>query len=218
MHAQKSELSIKGSASVSVKPTVTVISMNIRTTDDSYTTSIQNLINRVYKLSEAMKEIGFKEEEIVTSNFTINKRFNYAQGKRDEEIFDANQTLMVQFKQSKERLLEVINKATSSEANPEIQIRFELGSEQKKEVKKELVKLAIKDAKANAELISSEAGYKLMGIKNISYGQSANYPGPLMFAEEELEIKLQEVVVTNMEVANLSFTETVDIVFLMEEE
>ena len=216
--AQESVISIKGTASVSVKPTVTIITMDVRSTQDSYTSAIENMINRIDQLTAEMKQIGFKEEEIVTSNFFINKRLNYNQNRTQTEVFDANQTLRVQFTQDKDKLLEVLNRATSSEAKPEISISFDLDNKKKQEVKDRLIKLAIKDAKNKAALMVGETGYLISGIKTMSYGQSGVAPDPLRFNTSSRAMDIEEVSFTNMEVANLSFTESVDITYLIEKE
>lgn len=215
VNAQESTLSIKGSATVSVKPTVTVITMSIRSTQDSYTSAIQNMVSRVDQLTSEMKKIGFKENEIITSNFNINKQFNYNQNRVKKEVFDAHQTIRVQFTQDKDRLLEVLNRAVSSEATPEISISFDLENKKKKEIKDQLIKLALKDAKDKAELISEETGCKLAGIKTINYGQPNYVADPLKY-RASADMQMEEVVFSNMEVANLSFTESVDITYLIE--
>jgi len=209
---EKTTLSISGSASVSVKPTVTVISLSVSSTQDSYSKAIENLVGRVDQLTKSMMEIGFESKEIITSNFNINKRLKYNQGKQDGELFTAQQQLKVQFKQSKDRLLEVINTATSSQANPELSIAFELDREQKKSLKDKLIKLAIIDARQKADLIAAASGLQVDQIKDISYGPKYYSPNPVNVSYRELA--MDAVTVSNMEVSNLTFSETVEMVFL----
>lgn len=216
--AQESVLSITGSASVTVKPTITIITMEIRSTKDAYTDAIESMIARIDLLTKDMKKAGFKEKEIVTSNFNINKRINYTQNRTQQEVFDATQVLRVEFPQDKDQLLKVLNQATASKAQPEISISFNLDIDKKKEVKANLIRLAIKDAKEKGALIAGETTYEITGIKNISYGQSRFSPGPLSFNETERSMSMENVIITNMEVANLTFSESVDVAYLLQKQ
>ena len=122
---------------------------------------------------------------------------------------------MVRFEQHEERLLEVLSKAASSQSDPEINISFALDNESKKKVKDKLIKLAVADAKEKAELIAKEAGYKIAGIQEIKYGVTYPTLAPqVAFADSR---NFAEVAISNFEVSNLTFSESVDMTFKITE-
>lgn len=211
---ENATISVKGQATISVKPTETVITCTIESAKSSYAEAIEDMTKRVDQLTSDLKKLKFKETQILTSMFNVHKRMNYNQNRNGEEIFVATQSLVVRFSQSKERLLEVINAATSSTSTPEIAISFDLDTEKKKALQTELIKLAVQDAQEKAKLIAGAANYQVGGIKEMSYGNSFASPRP-MYAMADVSLK--EVSISNFEVANLSFSETVDVVFYISE-
>jgi len=209
-------LRVKGNSELSVKPTRTVISLTIKSINPTYAGSVEELIKRVDILTKVLRDIKFKEEEIITSNFSVNKNRIYTDGEWKDEGFVAVQTMKVQFEQDKKRLLEVLNSTTSSTADPEISLSFELDNERKLKLKSELIKLAVKDAKVRADLIATEAGYKIVGIREINYGVGYSEPDELYAVAdmEYLEVEL-DVEISNFEVANLTFSDYVNVVFII---
>lgn len=207
---ENATLSVKGQATISVKPTETVITCTIESSKSSYAEAIEDMTKRVDQLTSDFKKLKFQESEILTSMFNVHKRMNYNQNRNGEEFFVATQSIVVRFSQKKERLLEVINAATQSTSTPEIAISFDLDTEKKKALQTELIKLAVRDAQEKATLIAGAATYEVGGIKEMSYGNSFASPRPLYAMAD---VSLKEVAVSNFEVANLSFSETVDVVF-----
>ena len=209
-----STLRVKGNSELSVKPTITVISLTIKSVKPTYTGSVEDLIKRVDILTESLKNIKFKEDEIITSNFSVNRNRILKDREWIDDGFVAVQTMKVEFEQDKRRLLEVLNTSTSSTADPAISLSFELDNERKLKLKSELIKLAVKDAKSKAELIATEAGYKIVGIKEINYGLGYTGADELYTIAdmETLEVDL-DVEISNFEVANLTYSDFVNMVF-----
>jgi len=212
-----STLRVRGNSELSVKPTQTVISLTIKSIQPTYAGSVENLINRVDVLTKVLTDIKFKEEEIITSNFSVNENKIYVKGEWKDSGFVALQTLKIQFEQDKKRLLEVLNTTTSSNAAPEISLSFEIDNERKLKLKSELIKLAVRDAKTKADLIANEAGYKIIGIKEINYGLGYSEADELYAVAdmENLEVEL-DIELSNFEVSNLTFSDFVNVVFIIQ--
>lgn len=211
-------LRVRGNSELSVKPTRTVISLSIKSINPTYARSVEELIKRVDILTKVLRDIKFKEEEIITSTFSVNKNRIYTDGEWKDEGFVAVQNMKVQFEQDKKRLLKVLNSATSSKADPEISLSFELDNERKLKLKSELIKLAVKDAKAKAGLIATEAGCEIIGIREINYGVGYSNPDEIYAVAdmEYLELEL-DVEISNFEVANLTYSDNVNAVFIIKQ-
>ncbi|MEO9966711.1 MAG: SIMPL domain-containing protein [Reichenbachiella sp.] len=188
------QLNITGTATMNVAPEETIVSYSISSTHDNYEEAIGTMTSRIDALTRALSRIGFKKEEIKTANFNIRQSRKYKQGELRGHEYTASQQLEIQFDYSTKRLLEVLNSTAADDASPAVSITFGMSDAQEKEVKTQLLKLAVADAKAKAELLAQETGYKITGIREINYGssspqvprQSANVGMMKTFAESDM--------------------------------
>lgn len=208
---------VSGKSELTAKPTLTMISFSVKSKGESYEEAVEGLVNRVDKLSSAMLKAKVKEEGLVTSQFNINKNVVYDRGARQDRGFIASQNLTVQFPQSKDRLLEVLNAATRSGAQAEINISFTLDEENKGKVQDELIVLATKDARHKADLMAESSGYQVTGVKEISYQQMTVHPSP-MYASRSMEAMDVSANVSNFDVADLSFSDGVNVVYYIQKQ
>lgn len=208
-------LHVSGEAKIAVKPTLTAVTLTIRSSGNSYAGAVEDLINRVDILSEVLSSLDFKEKEILTSNFSVDKNFVYAQGERKEKGFIGLQTLKVQFELEKERLLKVLTAVASSSADPEIALSFDLDGVQKAKLKDQLLRQAVKDAQSKAQLIAEQANQQITGIKDIKYGVGhSNLPTPVPFASMKAESRVGTEF-SNFEASDLTFSDQVLMVFMI---
>ena len=201
-------LEVQGNATLAAKPTRTIVTLSIKSTADTYAGTVEGLVQRVDLLVDVLKSLKFRDQDIQTSNFRVDKNYVYVQGQRQEKGFNGVQTLKVKFDQEKELLLKVLTKAASSKADPEIAVSFDLDAKSKENLREELIRLAVRDAKRKAQLIATESGYGISGIKDISYGVSNARPPvtELAFTANRQEAS---ATVSNFEVADLSYTDSV---------
>jgi uncharacterized protein len=211
----QSILKLQGISVLSVKPTVSIITYDIRAISLNYVDALKDLANRVNILVEKLKENGFSNEEIITSNYSVSINNIYRRGSRTDSGYVASQTIKIEFDYNEDKLLEILNYTSKSNANPSISIAFSITKEQKINVKNQLIKLAVKDAYKKANLIVEAADYKLDGIVEISYGINApSYSGEevFMIVEEESAGELG-FELSSFNAADLTFTDQVFITF-----
>ena len=130
--------------------------------------------------------------------------------------YEAVQSIKVSFDQNKERLIEVLNKSVSSTADPSISLYFDLDNERKDKLKKELIKIAVQDAKSKGEIIAKEADYKIIGIKEINYSvrDYAYLDIPMTMQEDQAD--MMDIKISNIETKDLTFRDQVQIIFYIE--
>lgn len=203
-------LEVQGNARISVKPTRTVVVLSIKSTTDTYAGTIEDLTSRVDLLVEVLKGINLEGSQIITSNFRVDKNFVYIQGERRAKGFNGLQTLEVSFKQDKRRLLQVLTTASSSKSRPEISVSFDLDTERKKKLEDQLIQMAVSDAKHKAQLIASESGYEVSGIKEISYGIQTYAPQAAVMRFDDAA---ESASFSNFEASDLKLTDSVLIRF-----
>ncbi|MEP2026558.1 MAG: SIMPL domain-containing protein [Reichenbachiella sp.] len=210
------QLNVVGNASISVQPERTIITYSINETKDSYDEAISLMTKRIDALTASLTKIGFKKEDIKTANFNIRQNRKYRQGEPKGEEYVASQTLEVRFDHSTKRLLEVLNKTASDESAPSVSITFGMSDEQEEMVKKQLMKMAVADAKAKAEILAEATGYTLMGINEINYGGSTHTPRP-QSASMGMMKSFAESDVSNFEAKDLTITDQVFISYKIED-
>lgn len=208
--ALPSLLHVSGQAEVSMKPSLTVVALNIRSSNETYAGTVEDLTQRVDLLVGVLKDLKFKEQEIFTSNFSVVKDFVYVQGERKAKGFNGVQTLKVQFGQNKETLLKVLTAVANSQSDPEISVAFDLKAEEKADLKDELIRQAVRDGHAKAKLIAETSEHQVTGIHEIRYG-TLTQPSPV-YASFKAESRMAGEVST-FEAENLTFSDQVMIVF-----
>jgi uncharacterized protein YggE len=174
----QSTLDVIGVASISHKPTQTVVTFTINLKAGTYEAVITKLNSDVDGLIKSLKKQGFKTEEIITLQFNISKDRKFINGSWKDEGFVANQQLKVVFPIDQDRLIKVLKATTGSGSQPEISIGFELDNDTRTKLKKELMIATVKDAEMKAQLITSAAGYSILGIEKINYGTGGSAPTP----------------------------------------
>lgn len=210
----QTELSIIGESSLSLSPTVSTIQFHIQNTKEEYVAAIEGLTARVDKLVGELRSMGFEEEAIVTSVFSVDKTYQWEHDRsKREEAFSARQILKVTFPYQKDRLLEVLNKTTTSAADASISLSFDIDNKKKELVSKELIELAIDDAKRKASMIAKKTGLNIQSIKKINYGSGLNRPRPMHRGAAE-EVRLSsETPISNFEASDLTFDDRIEILF-----
>lgn len=212
---EKSELSVKGTASMAVAPTETGINIILESTGDTYSRAISDLIYRVKILNENLDDAGIKPGEKFTSGFNIRKNMVYENNRQTQKGYAATQSVLVRIKLDMERLIKIINSITQNDAKPEIQISFTVDKKTLEEKQNELIKMAVKDAAKKAEIIALESGYSISGIKYANYG--VQQPGILrnsydMMAESKMGFSSGDMNAP----ANIIINDAVEIIYYID--
>ncbi|MEM9325911.1 MAG: SIMPL domain-containing protein [Bacteroidota bacterium] len=219
MAQNQGELAVLGEASIALKPTRTVIQYNVESTQSTYVAAVEDMTKRVDELANILSGMKFKEDEMITSSFRVQEKFAYDRGQRRNDGYTATQTLKVTFPLEKKRLLEVLSKTTSGLVNAGIAVSFTIDEAKREELNLQLIEEAVNDAKSKAETIARAAACKIQGIKEITYGtRPVAYPTPRLARAETLSMSAADaggVEVSNFEAADLTFTDSVNVIYLI---
>jgi len=150
--------------------------------EKSTVSAAQKEINQVINsITEALKSKGIKKEDIKTTNYSVNPRYDYRENQRITG-YSANATIQITFKDF-DKLNEAIDIATSLGANQVGNIQFSLSEEKEKELQKEARKIAIEQAKEKAEELAKLSGIKLGKIINVTESFNQPYIRPMYLKE-----------------------------------
>lgn len=131
--------------------------------------------NIANKLISDLKNLGIKETDIKTSNFSVNPNYDYAKGTQTITGYTASQNLDVKT-QTVDLANKAIDTATQDGANNIGGVSFTLDDQDKAALEERARNIAIKDAKEKAGSIARAAGIRLGKIVNIQVNSPSQPP------------------------------------------
>src|SRR5215210_3833451 len=183
-----STLSVSGNAFTKVKPDRVVISIGVETTDKTAKASLAANSELMNKIISSLRNLGLKENETSTSSFTISPNYNYTESGTILNITGFTVTNSIQIDSS--TLVNIsswIDAAVASGANSINSIDFRVSNNKLEDTKNMLIKDAIANAREKANIVSSELGLKVIGLKSITVGEFDYIQPPQPFMEKRFD-------------------------------
>ena len=178
---QKEEFTSTGTGEVSVVPDTAVVSVGV-TSQGSTVKEAQDLLNQnINKVIEAEKALGIPAEDIKTTNYSVNPRYDFSEGKQTIIGYEASSNVTIKVKDST-KVNEVVDTATSNGANQVGGISFEVSDPTAAE--NEARALAVEEAKKKAQEAANAAGFTLGRIINYTETSNDNAPVPMRYAAD----------------------------------
>ncbi len=174
-------ISISGEGKVAAKPDIATVTVGV--TNNAATAKAAQDLNTesMKKIVDFVKKQGIKENDIVTSNFSVYPNYDYANGANRIVSYNANQTLTIKVRgvdQSTNILSQVLGGALDSGSNQIQGVYF--GFDDSDALRQEARKQAIEKAKVKAQELADASGIRLGKIVSISEN-SINMPYPYGF-------------------------------------
>lgn len=164
---------VTGTGRVSRRPDTVRISMSLADTDKEYEKAAGLSDERALRIRQALSALGFEKEEIKTTSFRVDSRYENVQ--KDgvwREVFmgyEVRHDMALEFPYTNERLGEVLTALSSSGSRPEFHLAFTVKDPE--EVREELMAGAVRDARRKAEVLAQAAGAALGELVSVRYGQ-----------------------------------------------
>lgn len=142
----------------------------------------QNQANEIInKISSDLKNLGVKEKDIKTTNYSINPNYNFESGKQQVNGYNVSVNLSVKVSPL-EKINQVIDIATKDGANNVGGVQFTVNDELKSKLEDQARKQAVDNAKKKAQSLASASGIRLGKIINVAESNQA--PQPIAFMEK----------------------------------
>ena len=164
-----------GEATIDIIPDLVTVYFNVKTSgEDAQSTQEEN--NKIVEqLTNNLIEQGFNSQDIHTENFYIGPKYNYINGKRTQDGYEATHYLKIEMPADDSvRIGKVINSGVYAGALINY-INFELSQEKQNQAKAQAIELAAQDAKTKAQALAQGLGYKigkLVSVSNSDFGYS----------------------------------------------
>nr|ACY24503.1 uncharacterized conserved protein [uncultured crenarchaeote 57a5] len=182
-------LYVTGSASTQTKPDKITMSLGVETTNTKAKSALVANSELMDKIVNALKIAGIKVNETSTSSFTITPNRDYSLDKSQGKLigFTVRNSIMIN-SENVNNVPDWIDIAVSSGANNVDSIYFSISDQKLDEIKKQLIKQAISNARAKADVAASELGLKVVGVRTINIDQATPiFNGPTSYALESFK-------------------------------
>ncbi|MDR0696265.1 MAG: SIMPL domain-containing protein [Christensenellaceae bacterium] len=171
-------LIVKGEASLSVRPDLILIRLQLSAVNTDYSKTIDKSNNDLDSLRNALKKVGFTPDTLKTTNFKVTteyERVNVNNQWIEKFVgFNCTHDLLLEFDYDITILNRLINAIQNSDTSPKYDIKFSVKDSSK--VKEQLIQIAVNDAKTKAKQIESATNISLAHIIKINYtGQDLNF-------------------------------------------
>ena len=165
-------ITVKGVGRVSVRPDYITISMTVESVRKDYNEAMEDAVQRIGKLQDAVVCAGYKKEDLKTISFDVDTRYDNIrdrQGnyKREFSGYAVTYRLKLSFDLDSKQLAKVIGAISESGAMPELSIAFTVKNPA--EVSEALLVSATENAKAKAEILCKASGHELGLLLSIDY-------------------------------------------------
>ena len=181
-YALNNTLFVSGSATSNTKADKVILSLGVETTDKTAKKALLSNSNLMNKVVDALKDSGVQGNETSTSAFSIKPTYNYSKyGDRGNLIgFTVSNSINIE-SSNINNVSQWIDTSVQAGANTVNDIYFTVSEEKLQNIKNMLLKEAVDNAKAKADIVAAASGLNITGIKSISVGELAlpPVPGPL---------------------------------------
>jgi uncharacterized protein YggE len=172
----QNEISINAAAQVLVPADKIAFQINLNAEGDTPQEAYDLHKEREKVLVRQLKKHAIKDEDLNFEPISINKRYNDSYRNKEEKRIYTRQNVIVTLDDFD--IYEQIQITLIENNFDEFSGNFT--SSESEEGKNEALKEALKTAREKAEIIASETGVSISGIKNISHSYSSRPPRPMM--------------------------------------
>ena len=164
--AEGATITVSGSASVTLKADYAQVTVGVSTTAPTVDEASRENSAAIYAVIEALKGAGVLEEDITTSNYSVNAEYDYSSfGGQKLTGYNVSNQLCVVIRDM-EHIGATLDMATAAGANTIYNIQFL--STLADEAQDEATAYAVQDAMRRAVLLAKAAGLQLGSIVSIS--------------------------------------------------
>lgn len=205
-----SEMAVVGEGSVDVVPDTASVQAGIVVNEAATVEEVEAEINQINNaIVSSLQSLGIEEEDIKTTNYSINPSYRFDEGSEGISGYNGNATLTIKVRET-ERLPEVITSATEAGANQiyDTQYTVDDPSKYREEARNE----AINDAKEQAKDLAGQLGIRLGKVVNIveSGGQTG---GPIPLYNMQRDSAMESAPAPDLQPGSQKITSTVTLYF-----
>lgn len=207
----KKTITVEGTGRVKTKPDLILMEFRLHSEDKDYEKAMALSDSHYEKLIKSLTNAGFALEDLKTKELKVLTQYNQEHdGKVYHQVFkgyEISYHLELSFGMDLKRLNALLGEIAKEGSTPEFSILFEVAKD--KELKKEALARAAKEAKGRAEALAKAMGLKLGLVKEMrtldsqtGFTSKIQYPTMQMRA---MDVNLTPQDVENVEKVQITF-------------
>ena len=206
-----STISVSGEGVIEVAPDRATISIGVVTRDKNAAKVQGDNARIASEIIKSVAALGIDKKNIRTGNYSFHQYYRQENNRRVADGYEANNTVTI-IVDDLNLVGKVIDTSLGHGANNIDALEF--GIKNKGNLQNEAIRLAVRDARAKAEVVAAEFGKNIIGVKNVSvnYG-SISAPRANKFAMAEMSMDMAAA--TPIESGTLSCSASVNVEFEM---
>lgn len=163
------DIIVEGNGQKDFKPNQVVLSFTFETKDSCYEKALEKGVFNVNEYCKVLYDLGFKKGELKTRSFRVSENRRYDNDKKIyvNEGFIYTQNATLKFDYDMDKLSELMEITSKFKSAPRYTINFNV--KENKKVQEDVLALAYKDAKFQAEAIAKASGNELKECLEISF-------------------------------------------------
>ena len=183
-----STISVSGEGVIEVAPDRATISVGV-VTRDKIASKVQNDNARIAnEIIKSVAALGIDKKNIRTGNYSFHQFYRQENNKRVADGYEANNTVTI-IVDDLNLVGKIIDTSLSHGANNIDALEF--GIKNKSNLQNEAIRLAVRDARAKAEVVAAELGKNIIGVKNIAVNSGyISAPRANKFAMAEMSMEM----------------------------
>ena len=165
-------LKVTGKGNIKVVPDLTVISVTLSKTESTYKKALESSNNESKILKGLLNDVGIKDKEIKTKNFSVEPHYAYYKDKYNEskskvDGYTFQNKMEFRFDIDNKLLGKVLYQLTKCTTSSNVDISYSFKDVEG--AKNLLLKSAVEDAVKKANILAETSKVELLGINSISY-------------------------------------------------
>ena len=163
---------VTGKGKISITPDMIRLLINQTNVLNTYDGALRDSADSKAYLNEAFIKLGFKKEDLKTTYFNVDTKYERYRDNRDnwrEKFigYEYVHRMKLEFPRDNELLGKVLGVMARCEGEPEFSLQFTVSDPEA--AKNELLAKAVKDSKTKADVLSNAAGVSLGEIMTVDY-------------------------------------------------
>lgn len=161
-------ISVNGEGKIMAVPDIAELSFGVQTgRQETAEKAMEILTNKMTAVFDAVKALDIDEKDIMTQSLSLNPSYDWDEGKRTDEGFEANQNLRVKIRDL-DQMSAVLSAATSAGANQAGSVGFTIDDPE--ELRAQAREKAIKNAEEKAQALAAQLGKSVGKLKGFNEG------------------------------------------------
>ena len=186
-----STISVSGEGVIEVAPDRATISVGVVTRDKN-ASKVQNDNARIAsEIIKSVAALGIDKKNIRTGNYSFHQYYRQENNKRVADGYESNNTVTI-IVDDLNLVGKIIDTSLSHGANNIDSLEF--GIKNKAALQNDAIRLAVRDARAKAEVVAAELGKNIIGVKNVAVNAgyiSAPRANKMFAVEMEMDMAIE---------------------------